>query len=93
MSRSSKWLALCLAFGLLCAPSLAFSAPLPSSSSVTLSQSEYDQIMAAMEAAQAALIRSNKEIATLSRDSQMLWILSGVLASVVLVEGVALAIK
>jgi hypothetical protein len=72
---------------------LAFSAPQPSSPSVTLSQADFDAVMAAIKQAREALIRSNLEIQKLSRRSTWQWILCGTLGVAVMVEGVALAFK
>jgi multidrug resistance efflux pump len=92
-----------LALGLLCGPSLALSEPLPSSLSVALSQSEYDEVLAAMEKAKAQLEassttiellssqleKSNSQMQRLSRNSTLQWILCGTLAIALAVEGTA----
>ena len=88
-----RWLSICLAFGLLCAPFLAYSEPLPPSHSVVLSQAEYDQIEAAIVQAQEALKKSNEEIAKQSRDLTRLSWLCGTLAGALVLEGVALIIE
>lgn len=92
MSRASKWLSLLLVFGLLLGPCLAYSEPFPSSSSVSLSQSEYDQIVAEIQAAQIALQTSNDLIAKQSKDLKMLSLLSGALAAGLILEGAAMII-
>lgn len=78
-----------LAFGLLCAPLSASPSPSPSSGSVTLSQSEYDQIVAAMESAEASLKQSNETIASQSQSLKTLWLFSGVLVGAVTLDAVA----
>ena len=88
-----RWLSICLAFGLLCAPCLAYSEPLPSLHSVVLSQAEYDQIEAAIVQAQEALKKSNEGIAKQSRDLTRLCWLSGALAGALVLEGVAFIIE
>lgn len=90
-----KWriLSIGLAFGLLFAPCLAYSEPLPSSVSVVLSQAEYDQIEAAILQAREALKRSNEEIAKLSKDLTMRSIFCGVLAGALVLNGVGLLIE
>ena len=69
-----------LALGLLCAPLSALPSPSPPSGSVTLSQSEYEQIEAAILSAQESLKRSNEIIESQSKSLKTLWIFSGVLA-------------
>ena len=86
-----RFLAFGLALGLLLGPSLAWSAPPPSSPSVSLSPSESAQIEAALTEAKAALERSNREIATQSKILMRLSILCGVLAVALVAEGVATA--
>ena len=73
MPRASKWLALALlGSGLFFAPFSAWSEPLPSSSSVSLSQAEYDKIVAEIKAADQALKQSSETIAKQEEDYRML---------------------
>lgn len=87
-----KSLAICLALGLSLAPSLAWSEPLPSSYSVALSQSEYDQILAALESARESLKRSNETIANQSKRLRMQSLFCAALAGALVVNGVGLII-
>lgn len=59
-------LALLLVLGALLGPCSAWSEPVPSSSGVYLSTSEYDAIVTAIETAKAELEKSNQTIETLS---------------------------
>jgi hypothetical protein len=92
MLRSSKWLALFLAFGLLFGPSLAWSEPPQSSGSVTLSPAEYAQILSAMETADKSLSQSNDLIAKQDKALKMQSILCGGLVLALALEGVGLII-
>jgi hypothetical protein len=77
MPRASKWLApVLLAFGLFFAPFSAWSEPRPSSSSVSLSQAEYDKIVAEIQAADQALKQSSETIAKQEKDLRMLSLFS-----------------
>jgi hypothetical protein len=89
MSLSSKWLSICLALGLLFAPSLAWSEPPQSSSSVSLSQTEYDKIVAKIQAADQSLKTSSETIAKQEKALRTLWIFSGVLASAIVLQAAA----
>jgi hypothetical protein len=89
MSRGSKWLSICLAFGLLCAPLSALPSPSPPSGSVTLSQSEYDQVEAAILSAQESLKRSNEIIESQSKSLKTLSIFCAVLVGVVALDAIS----
>jgi hypothetical protein len=81
-----------LVLGLLCAPSLAYASPPQSSMGVTLSQSEYDEVVQAMESAKESLKRSNEIIDSQSKSLTRLWILSELLGSALVLEAVAATI-
>lgn len=77
MPRASKWLVpVLLAFGLFFAQSSAYAEPPPSSSSVSLSQADYDKIVAEIKAADLALKQSSETIAKQEKDYRMLSIFS-----------------
>ena len=86
MSRGSKWLTPFLIFGLSFAPCSLWSAPQPSSQSVVLSSSDYEKIVAEIQAAQAALDRSSTEIKRLSKDLTTRSILCGTLGVIATLE-------
>ena len=78
-----------LILGLLFAPCLASSEPLPSSSGVYLSDSELAKIEAEIKAAQEALKKSSETIAQQSKDLTTLSIFCGVLGGALVLEAVA----
>jgi hypothetical protein len=89
MPRASKWLSIWLALGLLLGPCLAYSAPVSSSPSVSLSQEEYDAVVAKIQAADLALKTSSEKIAKQDKDLRTLWIFCGALASAVVLRAAA----
>ena len=66
-----KSLALLLVLGALLGPCSAWSEPVPSSSGVYLSTSEYDAIVTTIEEAKAELEKSNATIETLSNQLKL----------------------
>jgi hypothetical protein len=81
----------CLAMALLLGPLSA--SPLPSSSPPSAISSVEDQMAAALVEARAALVRSNEEIATQSRQLTRLWLLTGALAATAALEATAILLR
>jgi hypothetical protein len=98
-----KWLSICLAFGLLCAPLSALPSPSPPSGSVSISQSEYDRLLAiekaagpalvAMEAAEKSLEQSSQTISDQSTRLKRLGWLCGALSAALVIDAVAHVIE
>lgn len=78
-----------LALGLLSGRFLAYSAPPHSSPSVTLSQTEYDKIVADIQAADLALKKSSETITKQEKDLRTLWIFCGVLGGALALQATA----
>lgn len=81
-----------LVLGLLLAPSLAYASPPQSSTGVTLSQNEYDEVVAKIQAADKALEASSLKIAAQEKDLKQLWTFSKLLVVAAILEGVAATI-
>lgn len=85
---SKKLLIGLLAITVLFAPVSAWCSPSAPSGSVTLSQAEYDQLVAAMESAKESLRQSSETIKNQSQSLTRLSIFCGVLGLALAAEGI-----